>query len=199
MLSSIHPLGERSRHNRYWLTAGAHVAGGALGGAVLGALVGVLGWLSLLVLDQQHVSRVVAFGVMALLVALVEALSLERRLPSRAHQVDENWMQKFRGWVYGSGYGFELGFAVSTIITTALVHLMLFAMVVSGSWVGAVMIGVVFGAARTGLVFTTSRITTGQQLRTLLRRVDGWSKQARTLGAMLSVTVGVVSFLVVFS
>ena len=144
-------------------------------------------------LDQQHTFRLLAFGVLALLAALLEALSLERKLPSRAHQVNENWMQKYRGWVYGVGYGFELGLALSTIVTTALIHLMLFAMIASGSWLGSIVIGGVFGVARTGLVFSTFKVDEGQQLRTLLRRVDDWSKQARTMGAMLSVTLAVAS------
>ena len=49
MLSSIHPFGERSRNNRFWLTASSHVLGSTIGGLVLGAAVGVLAWASALV------------------------------------------------------------------------------------------------------------------------------------------------------
>ena len=34
MLSSITPLGERGRHNRFAVTAAAHIAGAVVGGAV---------------------------------------------------------------------------------------------------------------------------------------------------------------------
>ena len=35
MLASIHPLGERARHNRFWITATAYIAGSVAGGASL--------------------------------------------------------------------------------------------------------------------------------------------------------------------
>src|SRR2546430_8126247 len=40
MLASIHPLGERVRRNRWWLTAGVHVLASALAGALAGAVLG---------------------------------------------------------------------------------------------------------------------------------------------------------------
>ena len=36
MLSSIHPLGERARNNRYWVTVAAYAIGSVAGGVVLG-------------------------------------------------------------------------------------------------------------------------------------------------------------------
>ena len=43
MLTSISPLGERARGQRYGLTVAAHLLGGALGGATTGALLGAAG------------------------------------------------------------------------------------------------------------------------------------------------------------
>src|SRR2546429_9033186 len=40
MRASIHPLGERVRRNRWWLTAAAHVLASALAGALAGAVFG---------------------------------------------------------------------------------------------------------------------------------------------------------------
>src|SRR2546421_12289474 len=47
MLASIHPLGERVRRNRWWLTAAAHVVASAGGGALAGAALGGLARLAL--------------------------------------------------------------------------------------------------------------------------------------------------------
>ena len=46
MLSSINPLGERTRGQRFWVTVSWYVAGSAVGGITLGGLGGILGsWL----------------------------------------------------------------------------------------------------------------------------------------------------------
>ena len=43
MLASIHPLGERARHNRFWITATAYIAGSVAGGASAGWIAGAIG------------------------------------------------------------------------------------------------------------------------------------------------------------
>ncbi|HEY1116633.1 MAG TPA: hypothetical protein VGE43_02945, partial [Acidimicrobiales bacterium] len=42
MLSSIHPLGERGKGNRFGITAGAFLVGATLGGAATGAVTALL-------------------------------------------------------------------------------------------------------------------------------------------------------------
>jgi len=46
MLASIHPLGERARHNRWIVTVTAYVVASTLGGATLGAAAGSAGALA---------------------------------------------------------------------------------------------------------------------------------------------------------
>jgi len=36
-------------------------------------------------------------------------------------QVDDGWLPRYRGWVYGAGFGLQLGLGVVTIVTTAAV------------------------------------------------------------------------------
>lgn len=36
------------------------------------------------------------------------------RLPGPARQVDEDWLARYRGWVYGAGFGTQLGLGVVT-------------------------------------------------------------------------------------
>src|SRR5215218_7421258 len=108
MLSCIHPLGERVRHNRWGLTVGAFTVAATVGGGALGAICGAVG----LVLRPLAVEVVVALGLAGAAVALAGDLRLRGlRLPHWRRQVDEDWLDQYRGWVYGAGFGAQLGWA----------------------------------------------------------------------------------------
>src|SRR2546423_1740210 len=63
MLASIHPLGERVRGNRWWLTAAAHIAASALAGALAGAGAGSAAHLTLGRLLRGGAGAVLVGGV----------------------------------------------------------------------------------------------------------------------------------------
>ena len=44
--------------------------------------------------------------------------------PIHRRQVNERWLDQYRSWVYGSGFGWQIGNGLSTYITTAAVYLM---------------------------------------------------------------------------
>jgi hypothetical protein len=52
------------------------------------------------------------------LVALALDLS-PRPVPGPRRQVDDRWRDQYRGWVYGLGYGVQLGVGVTTIVSSA--------------------------------------------------------------------------------
>ena len=92
-----------------------------------------------------------------------------RRFP---RQVDENWLNEYRGWVYGLGFGFQLGAGVLTYITTAAVYVAFAAALLVGSPLAAVAVGAVFGLAR-GLTLLPARtILTTDALVAFHRRLD---------------------------
>ena len=65
-------------------------------------------------------------SILALLAALGLAADLRLgglRLPGPRRQVDERWLHRYRGWVYGVGFGFQLGFGLLTVVTTSTVYL----------------------------------------------------------------------------
>lgn len=188
MLSSIHPFGERSRNNVFARTAGAHVIGSTLGGALLGLLTGALGWLVTSVLDPSTDVRTSVVLLAAVLALGFEATSRERLLPSRTRQVNENWIQNYRGWVYGGGFGAELGFGVSTIITTSLVHLLVVSMVLVGSLLGALALGIVFGFTRGVTILAAHNVDSPDALRVFHQRLDSLRARSR-MGAVASLTV----------
>src|SRR4051812_4383872 len=116
MLASITPLGERGRRRRWGRTVTAFVIASTLGGAATGAIAGTLGWL--LLRDVSWDGRI---GFVAALLAAGLVLDLLGKVPGPRRQVDESWLDRYRGWVYGAGFGFQLGAGVVTIVTNSAV------------------------------------------------------------------------------
>ena len=143
MLSSITPLGERSRGFSWKLTASAFAVGAVLVGAAGGALLGAVGSL---VPDGSWRTWVALAALAAAL--LFDATALSQRLPSTRRQVNEDWMTRYRGWVYGLAFGAQLGAAVATVVTSAAIYAAMFGALVCGSAGGGLAIGTAFGLVR---------------------------------------------------
>ncbi len=189
MLSSIHPFGERSRNSRWWLTTASHVVGSTAGGATLGVIIGTAGWFLLGWVDTSI--RLALLGLASLIGLLIERNVLAVRLPSWQRQVNENWLDAYRGWVYGSGFGYQLGLGVVTIITTATVHLLIVACLATASPVAGLIVGATFGLARGALLLSGGGIDSPAELRAFMTRLAASSRRAEVLaeGAM-AVTAG---------
>lgn len=168
MLSSIHPLGERGKGNRFVVTAASFVVGAVAGGAATGAVLGVLGLVATSVVGPT--AAIAAVALMAAAAAVCEFRG--QALPSVPRQVDENWLTEYRGWVYGAGFGFQLGAGVLTYITTAATYVVLTTTVLAGSLPGSVAVGVTFGLVRGLTVLPAGRITTPDTLVSFHRRLQ---------------------------
>ncbi|HET7488666.1 MAG TPA: hypothetical protein VFJ85_12110 [Acidimicrobiales bacterium] len=158
MLASITPLGERARGNRWWRTAAALAAGSVLGGWALGAAAGGAGALAAVAVGPLGVAGVVV-AVLAAAAGVAELAGW--RAPTARRQVDEAWIGRYRGWVYGAGFGLQLGAGVLTTVTTAAVY----AVVAAGAVLGAAgapgwaqVAGAAFGAARAVPVLAGARL-----------------------------------------
>ena len=68
--------------------------------------------------------------------------------PFLHRQVNEYWLGRYRAWVYGSGFGWQIGTGVTTYIMTAAVFLTIALGALSASPLAAFLIGVCFGLAR---------------------------------------------------
>lgn len=146
MLSSITPLGERGRGNRWGATVGWFVTGSTLGGTAVGVLLGGIG-LAVAALVPIR-GRLVVVLALAAFAAVVDAARRPGLLPSWRRQVDERWMDGFRPWVYGFGWGAQLGTGVLTIVSSAATYLLLALAVLVGSPAAAVALAATFGAVR---------------------------------------------------
>jgi hypothetical protein len=143
MLGSITPLGERSRGFSWRLTASAFAVGAVAVGAVAGALAGAAGSLV-----PGGTWRSIA--ALAILVAAIgfDATPLRRRLPTTRRQVNEDWMARYRGWVYGVAFGAQLGAGLATVVTSAAIYAAALGALLSGTvWSGAA-VGAAFGITR---------------------------------------------------
>jgi hypothetical protein len=159
MLSSITPLGERGRGQRFGITAASLLLGATGAGAALGAALGGLG--AALPLDATQ--RLVALAA-ATAVGLALDLLPGRRLPTHLRQVDERWLHRYRGWVYGLGFGAQLGVGVATVVTSSAVYLTLAGEALAPSIAAGTVVGGVFGAIRGGSVLLARRIDSPARL-----------------------------------
>lgn len=172
MLASIVPLVERARNQNWGLTVAAYVVGSVVGGALLGATSGLLG---AIVLGHGGVDRPGVLVTLALSAAIGATIDLGvagLRVPTVRRQVNEDWLHRYRGWVYGFGFGVQLGVGVVTIVTSAIVYLMLVLAFLTASWPGAAVTGGVFGLARALPIVATAGIATPARLREFHRRMQ---------------------------
>lgn len=190
MLSSIHPLGERARGNRWIVTALWYTAASTAGGAVFGAITATILW----PLAHALPASVTMIAVVLCCVAAVAGDLFARRLPPGWHrQVNEDWLVRYRAWLYASGFGFQLGLAVATIITTYAVYAYIAMVALSGSPAAGALIGAVFGFTRAVPVLATGAIHRPQQLRTFHRRLHASAPAVqRVAAAVLLFTAGAV-------
>jgi hypothetical protein len=164
MLGSITPLGERGRGSRWWLTATAYLVGSVLGGLAVGALAGVVGSLTVGPLGLPTAVRLALLGVGVLVGLAFDMRIGGLRLPTDHRQVDEEWRSRYRGWVWGLGFGVQLGVGVVTIVTTSTVYATVLAAALTGSIAGGMVVGSVFGLARALPVFAVARVRRPDQL-----------------------------------
>jgi hypothetical protein len=86
-------------------------------------------------------------------------------LPVHHRQVNERWLDQFRVWVYGAGFGWQIGTGLVTYIMSASVYLMIVLSALVGSPWLAVAFGTLFGLVRGCAVLLGRGITSVETLR----------------------------------
>lgn len=171
MLASITPLGERGRGGSWRRAATAYAIASVLGGAAMGAPLGALGG-GLRTAAGPSADRWLVTG--AGLAAAVAALAdVTGRLPSIHRQVDERWLVTYRDWVYGAGFGLQLGFGAVTIVTSASLYLTWALELLAADPVWGLAIGATFGAVRALPLLAVGRVDDVTALRDRHRRLHG--------------------------
>jgi MFS family permease len=194
MLASITPLGERGRGSMWGVTVTFFAVGAVLGGVALGALLGAAGAVAI----GDRVGEDARLAIIA--VVLVAALALELRarpIPGPRRQVNERWLDQLRGWVYGAGYGSQLGLGVTTIVSSAATYVALAAALLSASAIaGAAIVGS-FGAVRGLTPMAAAGVRSPGALIRLHRALAQWHAPVRTAG--IAVLIGALGVALVGS
>ena len=125
MLTSITPLGERGRNSRWGVTVSAFVIGSTLAGALAGRRCRAAS-----ARCSASFSLATSIDLLILIGAALIGAALDLgweapTCPSVARQVNEDWMRSYRGWVYGVGFGFQLGLGFLTVVSASAVYLAL--------------------------------------------------------------------------
>jgi hypothetical protein len=114
------------------------------------------------------------------------------RLPIHHRQVNERWLDQFRPWVYGAGFGWQIGTGLSTYIVTAAVYLMMVLSVLTGQVWLAVGMGALFGLVRGLSVCLGRQITSSQSLQRFHHRFQELGPLVRRITITVQLLVAVL-------
>jgi hypothetical protein len=146
------------------VTITAYAVGCLLGGATTGLVLGALGS------ALPALPALVLGGLACLLAAAVDLAP--RRRPVGRRQVDEDWLGRYRGWVYGVGFGYQLGLGVVTVVTSAATFALLGLALLSQSAALGLLLGAVFGGARALPALALRDVRTHDDVRAVARLVE---------------------------
>jgi hypothetical protein len=192
MLSQLTPVGEASRGYRYRTTATWFIVGAVVGGATLGAAIAVLA-VGVSALGATSTTLLGVAAALAVLGAAIDGGLLGFAPPFFKRQVNEYWLARYRAWVYGSGFGWQIGAGVTTYVMTAAVFLTVaLGALTAGPW-AAFGIGVLFGTVRGLAVLLTARRRTTTELFALHRRFDELGEPVRRAVIVVQLAVAVVA------
>jgi hypothetical protein len=188
MLSSITPLSERGRGHRYWATVTWFLLGALLGGLTLG----VVAALGAMAVDSLGFSAI-ASAALVLLIGIVTLASDLRlggfHLPENPRQVERSWLDRYRPWIYGLGFGWQLGVGVATYVMSASVYLMVIVAAATGEPAVALVIVTMFGLLRGLAVLPAARVRTPADLGELHRRIERFRPASRVVAIIGQIAV----------
>jgi hypothetical protein len=192
MLSTITPLGEQGRGNRFGVTATWFVLGATLGGLTLGlgaallaAIVGLLG--------IPAPTALAAGGVLAVVAAAADAHVFGLSVRYHTRQVNEYWLDDYRPWVYGGGFGWQIGVGFATYVMTSAIVLLVALAALTGEPLVALGLGALFGFVRGLGVLPGARLTTPAKLSAFHTRFDARAELSRRLVIAVQLVVAVVA------
>jgi len=190
MLSQITPVGEAGRNQSYGRTVGWFIAGAIAGGLTLGgvatALAAVVGRFDPGQRTALAIGAAGAFGA-----AIVDTRVLGFGPPFIRRQVNEDWLSRYRPWVYGGGFGWQIGTGVVPYVMTAAVPLVIVFAALTAHPLAALSLGVVFGLTRGLAVLLSARLRSPRDLYAFHRRFARAAEPVRmaVIGVQLAVAV----------
>ena len=192
MLSSITPFAEQGRGHRFAYTASWYVVGATVGGLTLG-LVSALLAVAVAALDLSTAAAVGMGAVLALVTASLDLGTFGVRPPFHRRQVNEDWLDQYRPWVYGAGFGWQIGNGVFTFIMTAAVFLVVAVGALTADPLLALAICGLFGLLRGLMVFIGRNIHEPADLRDFFRRFMAAEEPVRRTVIVIQLVLAVAA------
>lgn len=187
--AQIHPLGEKSRGNSWPITITSFTAASILAGAVVTSVLGLLGSL----VEFTATTALAATAILGIVAGGLDLIGLQPPTPRR--QVNENWIGRYRGWVYGAAFGVQLGVGFSVFVMSWGYYAMLGAALLTGSWISGAIIGAAFGLGRGILLLLAGFINHPSQLARFHLRLMEIKKPAFLASGTAMVTAGIIGLL----
>jgi hypothetical protein len=177
MLGSITSLGERSRGRHWAVTYAWFVIGALAGGLVLAAALLAVRAAGSVLPPAAALAVGLAGGA-----ALLGAAALGRTPPSLERQVDHRWLDEYRGWVVGVGFGFQLGTGVLTRIPSFALYLLFLCALLGAPPAALVAAGIVYGALRGLTAAPGGLVRSPRDLRRLATLIARYEPRAARAG-----------------
>jgi MFS family permease len=188
MLSTLTPVGERSRGNRYPVTVAWFMAGAIAGGAALGAL--SAGFAALVGLWSPSDRAVTILVVVAAAVTIGSDLKIAGlRLPTVPRQVNEVWTGRYRNWVYAAGFGAQIGVGLATYVMTAAVYLTIVLASLTGRPAVALLVGLTFGTVRGLAILLGTRLRSPAAIRRFHQRFESLAEASLATAVAAQIVV----------
>ncbi len=184
MLSTLTPMAERGRGRPFLPTALAFLLGSIVGGVALGGGAAVLG-AAFSLFSPSETTRWVISALALACGGFVDAQLIGPRLPFHRRQVNDRWLSRYRWWVYGGGFGLQVGVGIATYIMTAGVFVTIVLATLHGNPLVAVAIGAWFGLVRGLAIF----VGAGVHQPADLHRLHRWFERERNAARLLTMAV----------
>jgi hypothetical protein len=113
--------------------------------------------------------------------------------------VNEEWLGRYRGWVYGAGFGFQLGLGVATIVATAAVYSLLVVAALTGSPAAGAILGATFGLLRAVPVAAAGRVRSPDTVLRVDAGLRRWQPSAARLATLAQVAAAALLILTAFA
>jgi hypothetical protein len=190
MLSQITPVAEAGRRQRFGRTAAWFIFGAVAGGLTLGGVAAGLAAVVATADLTESAALAIAAGV-TLASATIDSGVLGVAPPFFRRQVNEYWLSTYRAWVYGTGFGWQIGVGLATYIMTAAVVLIMLLGALTGSPWAALALGGLFGLIRGLAVLLGARVRTIPDLHAFHRRFDATAEPVRQAVIAIQLLVGI--------
>ena len=116
------------------------------------------------------------------------------RPPFFKRQLDDAWLDRYRGWVYGLGFGWQIGVGFATyIMTTAVPVTALVAALTGQPGDRRSLVGLAFGLVRGLAILGSAPATTTAALARLHQRFEALEAPVRQATVVALATAGVVA------